>query len=546
MAEKIIFSMKGVSKIVAPNRTILKNVSLSFFYGAKIGVIGVNGSGKSTLLKIIAGLETAYDGELSMDKNFTVGYLSQEPELDHTLSVSENVKLGLKSTLELLAKFNELSERLAEDLPEAEMERSMKQLGEIQETLDKKAAWDLENKVKRIMHALHAPDDSLAVSKLSGGERRRVSLCRLLIETPDILILDEPTNHLDAESVAWLEGFLAEFPGTVLTVTHDRYFLDHVANWILELDHGNAYPFKGNYSDWLVQKQERLRLQEKTEGQRQKALKRELMWIRQHAKGQQKKNKARVTAYENLLADSHHKRVDQLEIRIPIPARLGEQVITVDSVTKAFGQRTLLKDFSMTVPRGAIIGIIGANGLGKTTLFKLITGEASSDSGIVTCGQTVQLSHVGQFRDELNPNDTIWQAITEGVEEISLGHSKLNSRAYVGSFNFKGTEQQKHVGTLSGGERNRVHLARLLRSGGNVLLLDEPTNDLDIATLRALEDALLEFVGCILVISHDRYFLDRISTHTLAFEGDGNVVFHAGPYSDYETHKLQQQQPAPA
>ncbi|BBM88326.1 energy-dependent translational throttle protein EttA [Spirochaetota bacterium] len=539
MAEKIIFSMNGVSKIVPPRKNILNNVSLSFYYGAKIGVIGINGAGKSTLLKIIAGIEKDYDGEVTYDKNIVIGYLPQEPQLDPNLTVSENIKAGLKETLDLLAEFNDISNRLAESLSEEEMNKLMTRMGVIQEELEKKDAWEIERKVEMIMNALHAPSDDMEVAKLSGGERRRVSLCRLLIEKPDVLILDEPTNHLDAESVAWLEEFLISFPGTVLTVTHDRYFLDNVADWILELENGCGYPFKGNYSDWLAQKEERLRLAEKSQSQRQKALKRELQWIRENTRGQQKKNKARITAYENLLANANDKKLEQMEIRIPIPPRLGEQVSELENISKSFGSRVLIRNFSMLVPRGAIVGIIGANGMGKTTLFKMLIGEEKPDAGSIHIGSTVLFSHVGQFRDNLNPNDNIWQAISEGQEEISLGTSKIHSRAYVGSFNFKGTDQQKKVGTLSGGERNRVHLARLLRSGGNVLLLDEPTNDLDIGTLRALEDALLAFAGCVLVISHDRYFLDRIATHILAFEEKGHLVFHAGNFTDYEAYKTQ-------
>ncbi len=537
MNEKVIFSIQNLSKIVPPSKKILDAVSLSFYYGAKIGIIGMNGSGKSTLLKIIAGLEENFDGELMRDKNLRFGYLPQEPELDASISIVENIKVGLKEVTDKLDTFNKLSDKLGEDLSEKEMERSLHQLGEIQEYLDKKKAWDIDRQIEVMMNGLHVPDNSIAVKHLSGGERRRVSLCRLLIETPDVLLLDEPTNHLDAESVEWLEGFLKNFPGTVLAITHDRYFLDNVAEWILELFQGKGFPYKGNYRTFLQQKEQRLDKEEKGHSKQQRALKQELEWIRSSTRGRQKKNKARIAAYENLLGAVTRKQVQETEICIPQAPRLGEKVIELQNIFKGYTNLKLIEDFSIIIPRGAIIGIIGANGKGKTTLFKLITGEEAPDSGKVSLGDTVNLAHVGQFRDSLDGEKTVWEAISEEQEEINLGGVSIHSRAYVGSFNFKHAEQQKKVKTLSGGERNRVHLARLLRGGGNVLLLDEPTNDLDVSTLRSLEEALLNFAGCILVISHDRYFLDRVSTHLISYEENGELVFYHGNYSEYEEWK---------
>lgn len=540
MNERIAFSVQNLKKIVPPSKIILDDISLSFFVGAKIGVVGINGSGKSTLLKIISGVEKDFEGELNYDKNLTVGYLPQEPILDPSLSISENIMKGMKKTYDQLKLFENLSAKLSEDLPENEMEAAIKEMGEVQEQLDKKNAWELERTVKIAMEALRVPDNENKVETLSGGERRRVSLCRLLIEAPDILILDEPTNHLDAESVAWLETYLKNFSGTVLTVTHDRYFLDHVAKWILELDRGRAFPYKGNYEEWLKQKNKRLKEEEKSDARKSKSIQKELEWLGQNNKAQQSKNKARIKAYENLLVNQseRNKRADKMEISIPIPPRLGEKVIEMKNVCKRYDDKILIDNLSLDVPRGAIIGIIGPNGAGKTTLFNMITGKEKPDSGTITVGETVKLSHVGQFRDSLKPDETIWEAISEGEEQIDLGDRLLNSRAYVGSFNFKGQEQQKKVGTLSGGERNRVHLARLLKSGGNVLLLDEPTNDLDISTLRSLEDALLEFAGCVIVISHDRYFLDRVSTHILSFENDSRIEYHMGNFTEYEDWKV--------
>lgn len=540
MAEKIIFSMSKVNKVVPPGKVILKDISLSFFYGAKIGVIGINGSGKSTLLKIIAGIEKEYDGELSADKNISFGYLSQEPLLNPELTVFENIRESMKDANQLLKRFNELSDKMSESLDEDEMTKVIEEMGEVQEKIETSNAWEVERTMEIAMDALRVPPGDSHVTTLSGGERRRVSLCKLLLEAPDVLILDEPTNHLDAESVAWLEKYLADFPGTVITVTHDRYFLNNVVGWILELDRGLGFPFKGNYSGWLQQKLQRLEQEEKAETQRKKTLKRELEWIRKSTKGRQAKNKARINAYENLLNVDVREQADRLEINIPTPPRLGEKVINLTGITKSFGENILINDFSASIPRGAIVGIIGPNGAGKTTLFKVITEQEKPEAGTVEVGKTVKLSYVEQFRDKLLDDKNIWEVISEGEEEIELGYRKMHSRAYVSSFGFKGQEQQKKVGTLSGGERNRVHLAKLLKAGGNVLLLDEPTNDLDVETLRALEDALLEFAGCVLVISHDRYFLDRICTHIISFEPDSKVVFYAGNFTEYEEYKVEQ------
>ena len=527
MSEKIAFSVSNLSKIIPPNKVILDNISLSFFYGAKIGIIGNNGAGKTTFLKALCREDDEFEGSIEINKNMTLGYLPQEPQLDENISISENIKAGMKETMKMLDQFNTLSEKMAEEMPEEEMEKLINKVGEIQEELDKKNAWEVERLVDIAMQALNVPSDDNMVSTLSGGEKRRVALCRLLIESPDILILDEPTNHLDAESVSWLEEYLKKFPGTVLTVTHDRYFLDHVANWILEIDRGRAYPYKGNYEKWLEQKEAKLKAEEKTESKRQKSLKKERNWLKQNTKAQQTKNKARIQAYENLLVAGPDKSLEKMEINLPIPPRLGENVIEMTNISMSYNDRKLIDNLSMKIPRGAIVGIIGPNGAGKTTLFKLISGLETPNSGEVKIGETVHISHVGQFRDSLKPNENIWEAISEGEEQIDLGNGrKIHSRAYVGSFNFKGTEQQKKVGTLSGGERNRVHLAKLLKAGGNVLLLDEPTNDLDVATLRSLEEALMEFAGCVLVISHDRYFLDRVCTHILSFEEEGKNRIH--------------------
>ncbi len=537
MAEKIIFTCKNLRKIYPPKKEVIKDLSLSFYAGAKIGVIGGNGSGKSTLLKIMAGVDKNFDGEAFCDKGIRIGYLPQEPQLDPKLSVVENIKQGLRDELNLLKEFEDLSAKMGEDLPDAEMDKVMTRFSDVQEKIEKTNAWDLERTIELAMDALQVPAEASDVTKLSGGERRRVALCRLLLEKPDMLILDEPTNHLDAESIEWLEIFLQNFTGTVVAVTHDRYFLDHAAQWILEMDDGEGYPYKGNYTGWLEQKQERLRIEEKTESSRQKTLKQELEWIRAAPRARQAKSQARVNAYDELLSQEGRKRAEACEIQIPVGERLGDKVIEFKNVSKGYEGRLLIEDFSALIPAGAIVGIIGPNGAGKTTLFNMIAARIKPDKGDVTIGQTVRLAYVDQMRDDLIADKSIWENISEGLDEIPVGNRMMQSRAYVGSFNFKGPEQQKKVGDLSGGERNRVHLARLLRRGGNVVLLDEPTNDLDVDTLRALEEALLNFAGCALVISHDRYFLDRICTHTIAFEGDSHVVFFNGPYHAYEEHK---------
>ncbi|MBL8995499.1 MAG: energy-dependent translational throttle protein EttA [Spirochaetia bacterium] len=537
MAERIIYTMKRLRKVYPPKKEIIRELSLSFYAGAKIGVIGSNGSGKSTLLKIMAGLDTQFDGEAFCDKGTKIGFLPQEPTLDPKLSVVDNIKQGMKETMDLLKRFEDLSAKMGEELPEAEMNKVMDQFAETQEKIEKAGAWEVERQLEIAMDALRVPSDAQDVTKLSGGERRRVALCRLLLENPDMLIIDEPTNHLDAESVEWLEIFLKNFTGTVVAVTHDRYFLDHVAEWILELDRGEAYPFKGNYTSWLEQKRERLRVEEKSEGKRQQTLDRELEWIRAAPKARHTKSAARVQAYESLLSQETRKIADALEIQIPAGERLGNDVIEFKNVSKGYGDTLLLDGFSCLIPPGAIVGIIGPNGAGKTTLFQMVAGRTKPDKGEVVIGKTVQLAYVDQMRDDLENNKTVWENISGGLEEIPVGSRIISSRAYVGSFNFKGPEQQKKVGDLSGGERNRVHLAKLLRRGGNVLLLDEPTNDLDVDTLRALEEALEYFAGCIMIISHDRYFLDRIATHTISFEGDSRAVFFKGNYSDYEEYK---------
>ena len=539
MSEKIILSLSNVNKIVPPaGKHILKNISLSFFYGAKIGVIGINGSGKSTLLKILSGLEKEFDGDLVIDKKMSLGFLPQEPILNQDLNVIENIKEGMKETMSLLKEFDDLSEKMGQELNDNEMNKVMERFAEVQEKIEQVNGWEIERTLEIAMKALKVPPAQSNIKTLSGGEKRRVSLCKLLIEAPDILILDEPTNHLDAESVAWLENYLKSFPGTVITVTHDRYFLDNVTEWILELDRGEAFPFKGNYNEWLKQKLNRIKQEEKSESKRQKTVKRELEWIQKNTKGRQAKSKARITTFEHLLEQSGKDKIDKTEINIPIPQRLGEKVINLSNISKQFNDKILIKDFNMLVNRGAIIGIIGANGMGKTTLFNIITKKEQQDQGTIEIGETVSLAYVDQFRDDLANNNNIWEVISDGQEEIDLGFRKIHSRAYVSSFGFKGQDQQKKVGKLSGGERNRVHLAKLLKSGGNVLLLDEPTNDLDIETLRALEDALLEFCGCILVISHDRFFLDRICTHIISFEGNGKLVYYNGNFSEYEEFKL--------
>jgi ATP-binding cassette ChvD family protein len=537
MAEpnKVIYSMVGVGKNY-DKRAVLKDIYLSYFYGAKIGVIGLNGSGKSTLLRIMAGVEKEFNGEAVLSPGYTVGYLEQEPLIDDARTVREVVEEAVQETVNLLKEFEAINAKFAEDMSDDEMNKLLERQGEVQEKLDQQDAWDLDARLEMAMDALRCPPSDTPVKILSGGERRRVALCRLLLQKPDILLLDEPTNHLDAESVAWLEHHLHSYAGTVIAVTHDRYFLDNVAGWILELDRGQGIPFKGNYSSWLEQKQERLRQEEKSESERQKTLQRELDWIRMSPKARHAKGKARITAYESLLDQESQKRRDELEIPIPPGPRLGNVVIEADGVGKAYGERLLIDDMTFKLPPGGIVGVIGPNGAGKTTLFRMIIGQEKADSGKIRIGDTVVLGYVDQSRT-LDPNKSIWQEISGDADLIKIGNREVNSRGYVARFNFSGTDQQKKVGSLSGGERNRVHLAKMLKEGANVLLLDEPTNDLDVNTLRALEEALENFAGCAVVISHDRWFLDRIATHILAFEGDSKVVYFDGNYSEYEADR---------
>ncbi len=530
-----IMSMLRVGKVVPPKREILKNISLSFFPGAKIGVLGLNGSGKSTLLRIMAGLDKDIQGEVRPLAGIKIGYLSQEPELDPTKDVRGNVEDGVRPIKDLLDKFNQISAAFGEE--NADFDALIEQQGKLQEQLDASDAWDLDRKLEIAADALRLPEWDMEVTKLSGGERRRVALCRLLLSNPDMLLLDEPTNHLDAESVAWLERFLHEYPGTVVAITHDRYFLDNVAGWILELDRGHGIPWEGNYSSWLEQKQQRLLIEEKTESARAKAIREELAWVRANPKGRQAKSKARIARFDELSSSDYQQRNETREIYIPPGPRLGDQVVEFENVSKAFGERLLFDDLSFRLPPGGIVGVIGPNGAGKSTLFRMIIDTEKPDSGTIRIGSTVKLSHVDQFRDDLNGKKTVWEEISEGLDLITVGSYHTQSRAYCGRFNFKGSDQQKLVGQLSGGERNRLHLAKLLRSGGNVLLLDEPTNDLDVETLRALEEALLEFPGCAVVISHDRWFLDRIATHILAFEGESKVVWFEGNFADYEADR---------
>jgi len=525
--------MIGVSKFYN-KKPILKDINLSYFYGAKIGVLGLNGSGKSSLLRILAGVDTEFNGKTTIKPGLTVGLLEQEPDLDPEKTVREIVEQGVQETVDLLAEFNEINAKFAEPMSDDEMNDLIERQGTVQDKLDAIDAWDLDSRLEMAMDALRCPPGETVINILSGGEKRRVALCRLLLQNPDILLLDEPTNHLDAESVAWLEHHLQRYPGTVIAVTHDRYFLDNVAEWILELDRGEGIPWKGNYSSWLEQKQKRLQLQEKKETERQKTLQRELEWIRMSPKGRHAKSKARITSYEALLEQESEKHAGDLEIYIPPGPRLGKVVIQADELSKAFGERLLVEDMSFNLPPGGIVGVIGPNGAGKSTLFKMIVGQEQPDSGTIRIGETVKLSYVDQSRDVLDPEKSIWEVISDGQDVIQLGNREVNSRAYVGRFNFSGSGQQQKVGMLSGGQRNRVHLARMLKEGANVLLLDEPTNDLDVNTLRALEDALENFAGCAVVISHDRWFLDRIATHILAFEGDSKVVWFEGNYSDYE------------
>ncbi|MCP3887345.1 MAG: energy-dependent translational throttle protein EttA [Desulfobulbaceae bacterium] len=534
--KKIIYSMIKVSKYY-DSKPILKDISLSYFYGAKIGVLGLNGSGKSTLLKILAGIDQDFNGETHLSPGHKVDYLPQEPELDPQRTVKQIVEEGVQDTVDLLNEFNEINEKFAEPMSDDEMQKLIDRQGTVQDQLDTLNAWDLDSRLEMAMDALRCPPSDTLCEVLSGGEKRRVALCRILLNQPDILLLDEPTNHLDAESVAWLEQHLQVYPGTVIAVTHDRYFLDNVAGWILELDRGVGIPWKGNYSSWLDQKQKRLAQEEKKESDRQRTLKRELEWIKMSPKGRRSKSKARISSYEQLLSKDSENLAKDLEIFIPPGPRLGKVVIEADSVKKCFADRVLVEDMNFNLPPGGIVGIIGANGAGKSTLFKMIIGQESPDSGDIRIGDTVKLGYVDQSRDQLDPEQTIWQAISDGQDTVWLGTKEINSRAYVGKFNFSGTDQQKKVGLLSGGQRNRVHLARTLKEGGNVLLLDEPTNDLDVNTLRALEEALENFGGCAVVISHDRWFLDRIATHILAFEGNSQVVWFEGNYSDYEKDK---------
>ncbi len=530
-----IYSMNRVGKIVPPKKYILKDISLSFFPGAKIGVLGLNGSGKSTLLRIMAGIDKDIEGEAIPLKGIHIGYLPQEPQLDPNKTVRGNVEEAVAEIKAVLDRFNEVNNAFAE--PDADFDALLSEQADLQEKIEAAGAWELERKLEIAADALRLPDWDADVTKLSGGEKRRVALCRLLLSNPDMLLLDEPTNHLDAESVAWLERFLHDYPGTVVAVTHDRYFLDNVAGWILELDRGAGIPWEGNYSSWLEQKEKRLEQEEKQESSRQKAMKAELEWVRSNPKGRHAKSKARLARFEELSSADVQKRNETQEIYIPPGPRLGDVVIHADNISKGFGDRLLIGDLSFKLPPGGIVGIIGPNGAGKTTLFRMMAGLDKPDSGTLTIGQTVQLAYVDQLRDDMNPNNTVFEEISDGLDMITVGKYETPSRAYVGRFNFKGADQQKRIGDLSGGERNRVHLAKLLKSGGNVLLLDEPTNDLDVETLRALEEALLAFPGCAVVISHDRWFLDRIATHMLAFEGDSQVVWFEGNYQDYEADR---------
>ncbi|MCX5836240.1 MAG: energy-dependent translational throttle protein EttA [Deltaproteobacteria bacterium] len=533
---KVIYSMIGVSKIY-DKKPVLKDISLSYFYGAKIGVLGLNGSGKSSLLRILAGVDQEFIGKTILSPGYTVGFLEQEPRLDENKTVREIVEEGAAGTVALLNEFNRITEQFSEPMSDEEMNRLIERQGEVQEKLDAIDAWDLDSRLEMAMDALRCPPGDTPVNVLSGGEIRRVALCRLLLQKPDILLLDEPTNHLDAETVAWLEHHLQRYPGTIIAVTHDRYFLDNVAGWILELDRAQGIPWKGNYSSWLEQKQKRLQVEEKRETERQRTLQRELEWIRMSPKGRHAKSKARISSYETLLTQEMEKLPKELEIYIPPGPRLGKVVMEAENVSKAYGDRLLVEEMTFSLPPGGIVGVIGPNGAGKTTLFRMITGQETPDSGAIRIAETVTLAYVDQSRDVLDPDKTIWEVISEGQDIVQLGNHQINSRAYVARFNFSGTDQQKKTGALSGGERNRVHLARMLKAGANVLLLDEPTNDLDVNTLRALEEGLENFAGCAVVISHDRWFLDRIATHILAFEGDSSTDWFDGNYSEYEADR---------
>src|SRR5690349_14737663 len=533
MAGEYIFTMRDLRKVVPPSREILKGIYLAFYPGAKIGVLGANGAGKSTLLRIMAGVDQDFLGDARPLPGTKIGYLPQEPSLDPTKDVRGNVVEGVREQQGLLDQFNQLSARFAEPMDDDEMNRLLEKQGNLQERIDALGLWELDHKIDLAMDALRLPPGDADVSKISGGEKRRVALCRLLLEQPDMLLLDEPTNHLDAESVRWLERYLAEFRGTVVAVTHDRYFLDNVAGWILELYQGAGIPWEGNYSSWLQQKEQRLAQEEKQASARQKTLQRELEWIRMSPRARQAKSKARITAYEELRAAAERQDEGSAEILIPVPARLGDEVVIAEDLSKGFGDRLLFENLSFSLPRGGIVGVIGPNGAGKTTLFRMITGQEQPDSGTLRVGSTVEIAYVDQSRESLDPEKTVYQEISGGQDQLQFGKRSVNARAYAAGFNFRGADQQKKVGTLSGGERNRLHLAKLLKSGGNLLLLDEPTNDLDVDTLRALEEALLGFAGCAVVISHDRWFLDRIATHILAFEGNSEVVWYEGNYQDY-------------
>ncbi len=537
MAHQYIYTMQNLRRVHPPNKEVLKGIYLSFYPGAKIGVLGSNGAGKSTLLRIMAGVDKDFFGDAKPADGIRIGFLPQEPALDPQKNVLENVEVAVAATKRLLTRFDEVNLKLGEDLKPGEMEKLLDEQGKLQDAIEAANGWDLDRTLEIAMDALRLPPADADVTKLSGGERRRVALCRILLERPDMLLLDEPTNHLDAESVAWLEHHLHEYPGTIVAVTHDRYFLDNVAGWILELDRGAGIPWEGNYSSWLEQKRKRLEGEEKAESARQRTLARELEWVRASPRARQAKSKARLAAYEQLLAEESEKREDTIEISIPPGPRLGDVVVKADKLKKAYGENVLIEDLTFNLPRGGIVGVIGANGAGKTTLFRMITGQEKPDGGTLRIGETVKLAYVDQSRDALDGSKTAFDEIAQGAEIIEIGKRKVPARAYVAGFNFKGTDQQKRVKDLSGGERNRVHLAKVLRSGGNVLLLDEPTNDLDVDTLRALEDGLLGFAGCVVVISHDRWFLDRIATHILAFEGDSQVVWFEGNYQDYEADR---------
>ena len=537
MAQPFIFTMRDLRRVHPPDKVVVDGISLSFFYGAKIGVLGANGAGKSTLLRIMAGIDREFSGEARPADGISVGFLPQEPVLDPAKDVRSIVEEGVASTKALLARFEEISNRLGESISDAEMEKLLEEQGKLQDRIEAAGAWELDRTIEIAMDALRVPAGDASVATLSGGERRRVALCRLLLQSPDLLLLDEPTNHLDAESVAWLERFLSEYRGTVVAVTHDRYFLDNVAGWILELDRGRGIPWEGNYSSWLEQKRQRLALEEKQESARQRTLARELEWVRMAPRARQAKSKARLQAYESLLAEGGKQREGTAEISIPPGPRLGNVVVEAKALVKGYGDRLLIDELSFSLPPGGIVGVIGPNGAGKTTLFRMITGAEKPDAGTIRLGETVEMAYVDQSRDALDPGKNVWEEISDGQERLMVGKREVASRAYVASFNFKGSDQQKRVGDLSGGERNRLHLAKLLRHGGNLLLLDEPTNDLDVDTLRALEDALVNFAGCAVVISHDRWFLDRIATHMLAFEGDSHVEWFAGNYQDYEVDR---------